>query len=91
MKCMPCAPFGDAGLAWFMLASFVGREKEAPGDPMTAWTVLAKGNPLEVPRYVVEESISKADPAPALSTSTFVSAAVVIVGTVTGVWGVRCC
>lgn len=50
MNCMPCAPFGDAGLAWLMLASFVGREKEPPGGPMTAWTVLAKGNPLEVPR-----------------------------------------
>jgi hypothetical protein len=85
MKCMTCAPFGDTGSARLMFASFLDREKEMPGDPMTAWTVLAKGNPLEVPRYVVEESISKADSASSLSCPTTVSTAVVVAASVTGV------
>ena len=81
-KRIPRAPFGDAGSARLTCASFVDREKETSGAPMTAWTVLAKANPLEVPRYVVEESISKADPASSLSCSTIASAVGTIVGPV---------
>ena len=85
MKCIPCEPLGDTGPAWLMSPSFLGREKEASGDPITAWTVLAKGKPLEVPRYVVEESISKADPASSLSCSEAAQVAVAIIGPLTGV------
>jgi hypothetical protein len=51
---------GDADCVRARLVLFVRCAAEVLDGPMAACRVLARGNPLEVPRYVVEESISKA-------------------------------
>lgn len=40
--------------------------------PIAAWRVLARGKPLEVPRYEVEESMSKAASVSLLSSRVIV-------------------
>jgi hypothetical protein len=59
-KCTPRALSGDAGLIRSMTDLLDGPKDETLGGPITACSVLARGNPLEVPRYEVAESISKA-------------------------------
>jgi hypothetical protein len=63
---------GDADCVRFGLILFVRCAFEALDGPMAACRVLARGNPLEVPRYEVEESISKAASASLLSSEVMV-------------------
>jgi hypothetical protein len=70
---------GDAYCVRVRLVPFVRCAVEVLDGPMAACRVLARGNPLEVPRYEVEESISKAASASLLSWEVMVICAADVV------------
>jgi hypothetical protein len=63
---------GDADCVRVSSVLFVRCAFKVLDGPIAACRVLARGNPLEVPRYEVEESISKAASASLLSLGVMV-------------------